>query len=335
MNTACPPERQPTMEPDQHTVEQAIDWLTRLGAGELGLEGRSAYRRWREQDPRHALAAQRLEQMFARFDGLVSGPAASALEAVAPARKRGHAAARRAVAAGIVLALGAGLWAMMPQARYWSADYRTAAGERRTVELPDHSTLTLNSRSAVNVRYEAGRRSIELLRGEILVDVAHIERPQERPFAVRTEDGEARALGTRYLVRDDGRGTVVTVLESKVRAASADGASARMLAPGERATITPAAIGPTEKLDAELAASWTSGRLVADNMPLVEVLDALARYRGGMLRYDRAQLARLRVSGVFALDDPDRVLQTLQSVLPIRVARYSPLLSVVSAAAGN
>lgn len=335
MNTACPPERQPTMEPDQRTVEQAIDWLTRLGAGELGPEGRRAYQRWREQDARHALAAQRLEQLFARFDGLAGGPAGAALEAAAPARKRAHGLARRAAATAVMLTLGAGLWLMAPQARYWNADYRTAAGERRTVELPDHSTLTLNSRSAVNVRYEAGRRRIELLRGEILVDVAHIEQAQQRPFVVRTEDGEARALGTRYLVRDDGHGTVVTVLASKVRAASADGAAARVLAPGERATVTADAISPTEKLDAELAASWTGGRLVADNTPLVDVLDELARYRGGLLRYDRAQLAQLRVSGVFALDDPDRVLETLQSVLPIRVARYSPLLLVVSLAAGD
>ncbi|NUU04613.1 FecR family protein [Herbaspirillum robiniae] len=320
-------------EPDQRTVERAIEWLARLDAGDAGPDERAAYRRWCEEDPRHALAAQRLEHMLARFDGLAAGPAASALEAVAPPRrKRGHSGARRAIAAAVLVAFGAGCWVLMPQARYWSADYRTAAGERRTVELPDHSKLTLNSRSAVNVRYEAGRRRIELLQGEILVDVAHIEHPRERPFAVRTGDGEARALGTRYLVRDDDRGTVVTVLESQVRAQSADGASSRVLAPGQRATISPHAVGPAETLDADLAASWTAGRLVADNMPLADVLDELARYRAGMLRYDRAQLARLRVSGVFALDDPDRVLQTLQAALPIRVEHYSPLLAVVSAA---
>jgi transmembrane sensor len=311
-------------------VEQAIDWLTRLSAGELDAEACRQYRHWREQDPRHALAVQRLEQMFARFDGLAGGPAASALTSLTPVRRRSQSGARRAVVAGIALVLGVGLWELTPQARYWNADYQSAAGERRTVELPDHSTLTLNSRTAVNVHYEAGQRRIDLLRGEILVEVAHIDQPQERPFAVYTEDGQARALGTRYLVRDDGRGTVVTVLESKVRATSADGASVRVLAPGERATITPAEVGPPEKLDAELAASWTRGRLVADNTPLLEVLDELARYRGGMLHYDRAPLASLRVSGVFALDDPDRVLQTLQSVLPIRVAHYSPLLTVVT-----
>ena len=55
-------------------------------------------------------------------------------------------------------------------------------------------------------------------------------------------------------------------------------------------------------------------------MALADLLAALRVYRPGLLLWDDA-IAGLRVSGVFPLDDTDRVLQALAQALPIQI-RY-------------
>ncbi|MGI0995876.1 FecR family protein, partial [Pseudomonas aeruginosa] len=64
--------------------------------------------------------------------------------------------------------------------------------------------------------------------------------------------------------------------------------------------------------------AWTRGMLMADRMPLAEVLAELARYRRGLLRCD-PQLARLAVSGAYPLLDLRRTLGMLQATYPLKV----------------
>ncbi|MNF09808.1 fec operon regulator FecR [compost metagenome] len=59
-------------------------------------------------------------------------------------------------------------------------------------------------------------------------------------------------------------------------------------------------------------------------MALGEVIDALRPYRDGVLRISEAA-AKLRVFGVFPLDDSERSLQSLAQVLPITLSRYGPI----------
>jgi transmembrane sensor len=58
--------------------------------------------------------------------------------------------------------------------------------------------------------------------------------------------------------------------------------------------------------------------LYAEEMRLADMLAEVARYRSGVLRCDPA-VAQLRVSGVFQLDDTDRILAVLAQTLPVRV----------------
>lgn len=68
--------------------------------------------------------------------------------------------------------------------REWTADYRTAAGERRDVRLPDASRVLLNTASAVDVDFGSGARRLVLHEGEILVETALDVAQPPRPFVV-------------------------------------------------------------------------------------------------------------------------------------------------------
>ncbi len=103
-------------------------------------------------------------------------------------------------------------WMSAERLPVWMADQHTAVGERREFSFADGSQVPLNSGSALNVKFDGRQRTVELLEGELGVEVA---KDVQRPFVVRTDQGTVSALGTRFVVRRGDEGTTVSsVLES-------------------------------------------------------------------------------------------------------------------------
>ncbi|AZF63216.1 FecR family protein [Pseudomonas sp. LBUM920] len=304
----------------EHIIQQAANWLTRLHDEDVSDADRQAFNTWCQADPRHAVAIDRMRALWGNFDAVPARPARIALNrAFAPQRSRG------AQVLGLLGVLLCG-WVGVERAPVWMADQRTGVGERRQVALEDGSRLQLNSNSAVDVKFDGHQRVIQLLQGELWVEVA---KDAQRPFVVRTDQGTATALGTRYLVKRAADGTtVVTVIESSV-AVKGEGAEGVKVAAGQRAVLdhgrarSPQAIGNTDP-DA-----WTRGLLKVNDQPLSEVLQTLASYRHGLVRFDPQALQNLRVSGVFKLDDTAAALAALADNLPIKVEYFTDLLVVV------
>jgi len=93
------------------------------------------------------------------------------------------------------------------------------------------------------------------------------------------------------------------------------------LAPGQSVWFDARQVDAVQNGQAH-AAAWQNGELEVHDEPLQTVVDALARYRAGWLRMS-PQAARLRVTGLFPLDDGDRALEALRNTLPIRMQRVS------------
>ena len=79
--------------------------------------------------------------------------------------------------------------------------------------LNDGSVVTLNTSSAIEVSLVKSHRTVTLLSGEALFQVAH---DTLRPFEVKTGDTTIRAVGTQFDVDSRTAGTTVTVVEGKV-----------------------------------------------------------------------------------------------------------------------
>lgn len=294
---------------------QAIDWLVELHSGRVEAGRRSAFAQWRAQSPEHESAARSAEALW------------GALPATRTARRHRLLRPRRLVAvaaAACVAALAVALALPTPVAGLY-ADYATRTGERRMIELADGSRVWLNSASALSVDFSASRRSLHLYGGEALFEVA---KDAQRPFVVHAGDGEVTAVGTRFDVDSRGPEVQVAVSEGVVRV-EAGGKPAVRLAAGERLAYRgEAAPGPVQPLDLDSASAWQRGKLIFNQRPLGEVLAELERYLPGRILLTDASLRRHKVSGVFDLDDPDALLQTLQRLQPVRVTRL-PWLVVV------
>ncbi len=324
--------------PDAHQQieEQAAEWLLRLHEGELSDAQRAAFEGWKQQGPHYAAAAARMEAVIARMQALrgKKAPARAALSAAFAHSKprRGTHTLRALLLAGS-LALPAAALLVSPYPQQWMADVRNGPGQWHTLQLADGSTLTLNGISAANLHFDAQQRRIELLQGEILVEVAH---DSTRPFIVQTPQGTLRALGTRFVVKREGDVTVLSMLQSRVAAQSANAQQTLEVDAGSRALMSANSVRLAGTIDpASINEAWRRHQLVVENRPLPQVLDEIARHRSGHLQFDRAALQNLRVSAVIPLDDSDQALQLLAQTLPIKVRNFTPWLIVVEPTANS
>lgn len=299
-------------------ADQAAVWLVRLHAGELDVAGRKALNAWRAQHPEHERAWQAAETLAGTLGAI---PAGIGMEALGRSRQAQRRLAAKTIA--VLLAAPAAGWLGW---RRWggelAADHRTATGERRELQLADGSHLHLNTASAADARFDAVQRRIVLQAGEILVQTAPDTVQPPRPFLVQTEHGSIRALGTCFIAhRENSRHTRVTVLEHAVEIRPVSGGAVLRLEAGRSARFSARDIGPILAAPAG-SDGWHQGSLVADKQRLEDFLAELSRYRPGILRC-APEVADLRISGVFQLDDTDRILAVLQENLPITVHRHT------------
>lgn len=320
-------------------AEQAADWLVRLGADD-DAERAAAQRgfdAWKQADPRHAEAAAEIEFLLNHLQavrGPKARPARAALNATfAQSRQRlGTRVAVAILALAVLVAGPAALTLDSHTPRYFTADLRTGTGAWESYTLQDGSVITLDSGSAVNLRFDQQRRRVELVQGGLNVTVA---KDATRPFVVETPQGEMRALGTRFMVARDESATTLSMLESKVAARAAADAREVVVQAGERVRITADAVGAAQPINAgAVDDAWRQHKLAVEDRPLSEVLTQLNRYRAGRITFNAAQLEGIRVSAVLPLDDTDRALQLLLNNFPqLRMRQFTQYWVMVDAPA--
>ncbi|RXN86156.1 iron dicitrate transport regulator FecR [Achromobacter aloeverae] len=307
------------------TADAAAEWLTLMMSGAATDGDRQRWQEWRAADPEHELAWRHIEAVTQRLSAMQPRAAYRTLSPYAGPAARGRRKAVRLLLWGTAFGTSALLASRTQAWRQAAADYSTGVGQQHAVALSDGTRILLNTGSAIDVKFDGQRRLLRLVAGEAMIITGHAlvdGQPDPRPFIVQTEEGRIRALGTRFMVRQDDGYSAVAVLESAVEIVPVeDAAGLRLLRAGERATFTRYAVeGAAALSDRDLA--WPRGQIVAEDQRLADFLAELARYRTGFLRCDPAA-ADLRVSGVFPLADTDRILDMVTRVLPVRIRRLT------------
>ena len=311
---------------DPRVAREAAQWLMRMHpAAEPDDAERRACLAWRASHGQHELAWQRAQQLNGKFAVMPLELGKAALGRT-PERQRRQAVKTLAL---LLAAAPAGMLAyqQLPLAA-WRAAYRTATGERRSVQLADGSRVRMNTGTAFDIVHDDVQRLVLLHEGELAIDTAPDTNPMSRPFRVRTADGAIRAIGTRFCVRRDAAWSEVAVFEGAVEVTAGEGAAgSRILAADEQLRFSPQGLKATEALVAHRA-DWVDGVLHADDQTLGDFVTELARYRRGWLRCDRA-VAGLRISGSFQLDDTDAILRALAATLPVKVEFHTRYLATI------
>lgn len=304
--------------PRSAAEREAIDWEVRLRGAVPEPEDLRAFAAWHAVSA-HATAWAALQRRLGRMGGHGAQDAAAIAQALrSPVHGR-----RRALRAGF--ALGTVAFAGWGGLRAFhelglDADWRSSIGERGEGTLADGTPLRFDAATRIDLRGDSDMPRLHLRQGQLLVR-------QRRPLAVTvggiaiaTEDGQLAAgrFGERIVVAvSGGEATLHPVSGIPYR-----------LAAGKAAYVDVDGIR-SAPLSFAAATAWTHGMLVADRLPLPDLLDAFARYHPGLLRSRGAAAAR-SISGVFRLADLDGALRQLAAALPVQVERYGNFLCVLS-----
>lgn len=364
---------------NRQILEEASDWFVDFRLGDTDAKAREQFDAWLRCSPEHIRAYMEiartyvalpalntggkfdLEQLIAlsRTEGQGNGNVV-ALEGRRPSGPQDPAAVVRpnaatememrasrwrprfiGLAASLVALTGtiSAAWFVLTH----DGVYRTDIGERRTLTLADGSSIDLNARSKVRVRFSKAERDVELLQGQALFEVA---KDKVRPFVVRAGETRVRAVGTQFDVNRLPSGTTVTVIEGTVavshdigppadpravidrglpRQASQVGPGSAATLPvvlvsaGQQLTVSPHAITLPQAADAAAATAWTQHRLVLDASRLSDVVEDFNRYNQRQLVIEDRDLDDFHVSGVYSSTDPASLIRFLEAQPTIRV----------------
>jgi transmembrane sensor len=344
--------------------EEAAQWLVEFRTGDIDAAGRRAFDAWVRASPEHLRAFVEVAVLWEQtggvdakrtfdLDALIARARTEAdvatlvrepFRAVAGTRHRGlrpRASWIAAAAATVFAAIGLLVWLRLDGQPTYTAD----VGEQRSIRLSDGSTVTLNSRSKLRVRFTKTQRTVELMLGEALF---HVAKNTARPFIVRADGTSVRAVGTQFDVNKGRESTIVTVVEGRVAVlADAPGAAvlpvpmeaptipadpsggdasvrpagsirARgtfapiLLSAGEQLKVVPGVAPQPTKANLNTATAWTQGQVVLESASLTEVAEQFNRYSTRKLIVEDHGQHPLHLSGVFATD-PDFLIRYLQS----------------------
>lgn len=309
----------------------AADWAVRLGGGPLSEGERRDLDLWLGESPRHAAAFGEARAAWAKMGALASEGALPSA-AAGDRRRRGRWRRAAALAACLVIAVGAARFWLGDPLTLMTADHRTAPGAQERITLADGSSVELGPASAIAVRFTDGERRVELLAGLAYFAAAPMGEGERRPFVVAAANGRARALGTEFMVDRLAESVEVSVIAHEVAVALDTPGRERaevVVPPGRALRYAGSALGEVRRVNLDHATAWRRGRLIFDREPLGAVVAELNRYRRGRIVIADPALAARRVSGVFDTADPEGALATIIRDLRVGALSLPPLVTLL------
>lgn len=296
--------------------EQAAQWLQKRKFWKWREEDQSAFEAWLSESPSHEVSYWRLESAWEETQRL-SALQRPSLPRPAPRSSQLKFAAVAALAGlAVVAGIAVPAYFRHPEIR----TIATAIGERKTITLGDGSKIELNTNSRLKVVSNANGRRAWLDKGEALFDIVHDSR---HPFQVAIGSRRITDLGTKFLVRRNGKELSVSLIEGSARFDALDGSvlSPVFLKPGDTIEDSGEKIIATRKTAIELKdeLGWQRGVLVFKHATLAEAAAEFNRYNTIKIIVPDPQTARITIGGTFQSNNVSVFAESVRDLLGLRV----------------
>ena len=301
------------VRPDAKVVKQAIQWMLRLRESGHDPALQQQCTQWRSARLEHEQAWQRVSHLHQDLDLRAIPGAGLALQTLETSQQRLHRRQALKLLGGVVIA-GSATWLAkdLDVVSAWASDYATGTGERRTLTLPDGSLMQLNTHSAVDLAFSGQQRLVRLKHGELMITCR-----SQHSVLVQTRDALLEGFEGRFVAYQDGDCTRVSVSHGKVAIHRPGNGQQQWIESGQNWRLDAQGAHRLAHLDMD-AMAWAEGLIVTQDMRLREFLRQVSRYRHGYLSCGD-DIADLRLSGVFRLEDPEQLLHLLPQTLPVRL----------------
>ncbi|TWX64961.1 FecR family protein [Colwellia sp. C1TZA3] len=340
-------EQQSAEQLEEKRLDDASDWIAKLDRGLTKLE-KKRLAKWLSTDILNIEVLFEVAQMWDKMDHL------SRLSDIFPqanVKKKRTRNSIAAIAASCILAVTFMFYQsankLLPFVQSTSsivamqASYQTNIGESNTINLPDNSKIVLNTNSFVQVKYSQNSRIIELLRGEIHIDVAH---DTARPLSVIVAGKVIQAVGTAFNVEVRNDLVELIVTDGKVLVAQKDNTRDDGIEQiTKRLPQNSMAISKGEKVDLDMSGkkqekvrkvdpiemaanlSWRQGNLIFRGESLAETMAEISRYTDIKFELaDDKELQKVQVAGVFKTGDVSGLLDVLTRNFNISYQKVGP-----------
>ncbi len=299
--------------------QQAADWVLRHRDSELDPETVKAFHRWLDSDPDNRRAYDAAQMLLGDARSAISSdPDLNTIDFKPVSR------AKPVVQFLLALFVVGGLFVYFDGPMRLQADVIAGISELPVIELEDGSTVQLNASSAIAFDFSDNARSIRLLRGQALFEVAP---DPSRPFSVEAGNTRVTALGTAFDIRRGKTETEVTVTQHAVSVDIENADHPIRLDEGQQIDIdSDGGRGEIVEVDANAVLGWRRGVLVLDNAPLSLVAEELERRFRGRIVFAGDGLPERRISGTIAIADTSAALDFLDQALGVKSTRLGPLI---------
>ncbi|MDI3320581.1 FecR family protein [Pinibacter soli] len=230
-----------------------------------------------------------------------------------------------AAAAAVVITAGAGYW--------WGSNrdvtVTTKYAEKKKIELPDHSIVTLNANSTLRYsnKWNAGKPREVWIDGEAFFEVNHpngfdVTKESSR-FIVHTDQLNVQVLGTSFNVDNRHQVTTVALNNGKVQLdLKNDEGSKIVLAPGDVVTFSAAKkILLNQKAVPDKISAWKNNRLEFDKTPMKEVITMLEDNYGFKVRVEDDEVYNKTISGAVSTENDTILLASISAAINMQLER--------------
>ena len=348
---------------------EAAEWFVRLRDDRLGQRNRERNVRWLKQSPSHIAELLRVQQVHqalraARVINRSPGgpgqevtniikldaeretappePPPSELLDAAPSSPRVRRIDAWKIAAAVACLTVSFFLGFMAKVAWLDRSIETELGEWRTVSLTDGTKVRIGPASQLRVAFGDDHRTIRLIRGEAMFDVA---KDHNRPFYVESEMVGVLAVGTEFRVSRLGGKDVVAVTEGSVAlyrdgrdpirgavptapAQIAEATGGVALAAGEQVATTRstrAAPVAKEKVNMDYEQAWAEGWLVYENKTVAEVASDFNRLNRVQIVIAEPSIAARRLAFFrVSATDPESFVAALATSPDITIVRKDP-----------
>jgi len=203
--------------------------------------------------------------------------------------------------------------------------YATYVGQKRTVFLEDGTKVHLNTASRIAVRFTGHARVLELVQGDVIVDVGK----DRRPFRIVSGPALFRDIGTRFVLSRNAERIQLVVIEGRVSVEPAShrrngvpiaGEGRQVIGAHESVQISSTRyqpLGPKRKLsrgDVNASVAWQSDHLVFRGETLAEAVAQVNRFNRRQIEITDATVANRRIGGSLRTTDAQEFVRVIEEI---------------------